>query len=56
MKQKITISVTPEMKEKLDEVKKRYFKESQNAMLEDLILVGLSTLEKKYINKEEKQK
>ncbi len=43
---RFTISVTPEMKEQLDKAKNENFCEkSQNAMLRDLIVLGLNSFE-----------
>ena len=43
---RFTISVTPSMAEKLDRAKQqRYYRESQNAMIQDLISRGLAALQ-----------
>ena len=43
---RFTISVTPVMEEKLDELKQQhYYKKSQTSMIRDLINRGLNTLE-----------
>lgn len=48
---RFTISVTPEMEEKLEKVKRElYYKETQNYMVRELISLGLKTLEKEREN------
>ncbi|MGN0483940.1 MAG: hypothetical protein ACI4HI_10355 [Lachnospiraceae bacterium] len=43
---RFTISVTPEMEERLDKAKQElYYKDTQNRMIRDLILLGLNAIE-----------
>ncbi len=45
---RFTISVTPELENRLDEVKNNeYWEVSRNEMIQDLIVRGLQTLEQK---------
>ena len=43
---RVTITITPEMEQALDRAKREvYYKTSQNAMIRDLIVRGISALE-----------
>lgn len=52
---RFTISVTPEMEERLDKAKQEiYYKDTQNRMIRDLILLGLNAIEGEKVGDEKK--
>ena len=54
---RFTISITPEMEKKLDEVKQKiYYKDTRNMMIRELIIRGLASLEAEEAAKGKKRK